>query len=81
MKSVFFIKNFAVFCDSVIITLMVKTKIILINDKDAISQAQAILAQDGVIVFPTDTVYGLGVNFRSKKAINKLFAIKGRGFN
>ena len=37
-----------------------------------------ILNDDGVIIFPTDTVYGLACNCFSEKAINKLFEIKKR---
>jgi len=31
--------------------------------------------------FPTDTVYGLGVNVFNREAIGKLFIAKGRDFN
>ena len=58
-----------------------KTQRISTNDPEAISTAAHILAQDGVIAFPTDTVYGIGVRFDSEKAIQKLFEIKGRDFN
>src|SRR4029079_4259632 len=36
----------------------------------------ALLAGE-VIAYPTDTVYGLGCDIASKKAIDKLYAIKG----
>ncbi len=58
-----------------------KTQHISTNDPQAISTAAHILAQDGVIAFPTDTVYGIGVRFDSETAIQKLFKIKGRDFN
>lgn len=35
-----------------------------------------ILRGDGVIVYPTDTVYGLGCDIRSKKALDKVRRIK-----
>jgi tRNA threonylcarbamoyl adenosine modification protein (Sua5/YciO/YrdC/YwlC family) len=35
------------------------------------------LRRDGVIIYPTDTVYGLGCDIHSKKAIEKLCRIKG----
>jgi L-threonylcarbamoyladenylate synthase len=37
-----------------------------------------ILNKDGVIIIPTDTVYGLACNAFSDKAIEKLFAFKKR---
>ncbi len=40
-----------------------------------------IIANDGVIVYPTDTVYGLGANPFSKKAVEKVFSIKKRSKN
>jgi tRNA threonylcarbamoyl adenosine modification protein (Sua5/YciO/YrdC/YwlC family) len=37
-----------------------------------------ILDQDGVIVYPTDTIYGLGGNCFSLKVIKRIFTIKKR---
>lgn len=37
-----------------------------------------ILENDGVIVYPTDTIYGLGANISSEKAIKKVYSLKGR---
>lgn len=37
-----------------------------------------ILTNDGVIVYPTDTVYGLGCDITSKKAVERINRIKGR---
>ncbi len=34
-----------------------------------------------VVVYPTDTLYGLGVDAFNKQAIKRLFEIKGRNFN
>lgn len=54
--------------------------------KEEISEAELqnivkILDNDGIIVFPTDTVYGLACNCLSKKAINKIFEVKKRARN
>lgn len=38
------------------------------------------LGDDGIIIFPTDTVYGIGCNCFSEKAIQKLFKIKERNY-
>ena len=35
-----------------------------------------ILRSDGVIVYPTDTVYGLGCDIQSKKALDRVRRIK-----
>lgn len=37
-----------------------------------------VLKSGGLIVFPSDTVYGLGVDPKSKEAVSKLFQIKSR---
>ncbi|MBQ6323403.1 MAG: threonylcarbamoyl-AMP synthase [Bacilli bacterium] len=36
------------------------------------------LDNDGIIIFPTDTVYGIGCNCYSEKALKKLFSFKNR---
>lgn len=46
-----------------------------------IKKAAAILRQGGVVAFPTDTVYGLGVRVFDAQAIKRLYEIKGRSFN
>lgn len=41
-------------------------------------EAVAILNNGGVIIYPTDTVYGIGCNALDEKAIRKIFEIKER---
>ena len=41
-----------------------------------IEKVAEVLRSDGVIVYPTDTVYGLGCDIRSKKALEKVRRIK-----
>ena len=41
-----------------------------------IEQVVSVLNKDGVIVYPTDTVYGLGCSIFSKKAMKRLHLIK-----
>ena len=43
-----------------------------------IAQAATILKQEGVIVFPTETVYGLGGDATSDIAVAKIYAFKNR---
>jgi L-threonylcarbamoyladenylate synthase len=44
-------------------------------------EAVAILKAGGVVVFPTDTAYGLAVDATNPAAIKKLQILKGRDFN
>lgn len=41
-------------------------------------QAARILADGGLVVFPTETVYGLGANALDPQAVNRVFVVKGR---
>lgn len=43
-----------------------------------ISQAVSILREGGVIIYPTDTIYGIGCDIMNKKAIEKIYRIKNR---
>lgn len=43
-----------------------------------IDEAAEIIKKDGLVVFPTETVYGLGANALSEEAVKKIFIAKGR---
>ena len=43
-----------------------------------IQRAADVLRQGGVIVYPTDTIYGLGCDITNKQAIERVQRIKGR---
>ena len=43
-----------------------------------ISQAVKILKAGGLVIFPTETCYGAGVDTTNQKAVNKLLAYKTR---
>jgi tRNA threonylcarbamoyl adenosine modification protein (Sua5/YciO/YrdC/YwlC family) len=45
-------------------------------DHRLIKEVVAVLKKDGVIIFPTDTVYAIGCNIYSNKAIEKISRIK-----
>ena len=47
-------------------------------DKDGIEKASQILKDGGVVVFPTDTVYGIGCDPYNKDAVDKIYKIKNR---
>jgi L-threonylcarbamoyladenylate synthase len=44
----------------------------------ALSEATRILQGGGIVAFPTETFYGLGVDARQEAAVEKIFHIKGR---
>ena len=48
------------------------------NEQAIISEAAEVLRRGGSIVYPTDTVYGLGVNPFDDFAVRRLFRIKKR---
>lgn len=47
-------------------------------DKKVIEEAIKVMAHGGVVLYPTDTVYGLGVNIFNKKAVRRIYDIKKR---
>jgi L-threonylcarbamoyladenylate synthase len=44
----------------------------------AVDEAAAVLARGGLVVFPTESVYGLGADAASPAAIERLVAVRGR---
>jgi L-threonylcarbamoyladenylate synthase len=50
----------------------------LVPDPGAIAPAVAVLAAGGVVAFPTETFYGLGVSALDAAAVARLFAVKER---
>ncbi len=53
-------------------------EIIKAEDLRAVTEAAAVLRSGGVILYPTDTLYGLGADALSDSALAKVRAIKGR---
>jgi L-threonylcarbamoyladenylate synthase len=54
------------------------TRVLPANSKDAIAQAARLLTAGGLVVFPTDTVYGVGAHAFDGDAIERLYAAKRR---
>ena len=50
----------------------------MIYQSHQLSEALAMITQEDVIVFPTDTVYGIGASIHSPNALDKIFEIKNR---
>ncbi len=58
---------------------MMTKKLDAINDyTNAVKIASEILASDGIVAVPTETVYGLAASAYSDNAINSVFVAKGR---
>ena len=47
-------------------------------DDQAVAAAAAVLQRGGVLLYPTDTTYALGVNALDPTAVERVFKIKGR---
>ena len=52
--------------------------VVLGTDPASIARAAGCLRQGGLVAFPTETVYGLGVHAMDVTAVQRLFAAKGR---
>lgn len=55
-------------------------KLTKLNQQEVIKSALAVLKTGGVIVYPTETAYGLGADYFSQRAVKKVYQIKGRDF-
>ena len=51
------------------------------NTEAVFANARTVLLAGGVIAFPTDTFYGLGVDPFNREAVNRIFELKGREKN
>ena len=58
---------------------VLKTSIDAVDEK-IIDEAIQVLSDGGVILYPTDTVYGLGANIFNNDAVRRVFEIKQRSF-
>lgn len=59
-----------------------KTKVYYLEDKnineEALDEAAAVIRQGGTVIFPTETVYGLGANALDERSVSRIFKAKGR---
>ena len=46
--------------------------------EEAVKAASRVIAAGGLIIYPTDTIYGIGVDATNKDAISKVYSLKGR---
>ena len=47
-------------------------------NEEGIKKTSQIIKEGGIVVFPTDTVYGIGCNPYNEKAVKKIYEIKSR---
>lgn len=61
---------------------MINTKIVKVDpeniDYNIIKEAAQIINRGGTVVFPTETVYGIGADALNDQAVEKIFKAKGR---
>ena len=58
-----------------------RARVFDVRDKaaeEALLEASRVLREGGLVVFPTETVYGLGANALDARAVLRIFAAKGR---
>lgn len=55
-----------------------ETKVIFSNDISGIKEAGEIISSGGLVVFPTETVYGIGADGLNENAIKSIYVAKGR---
>lgn len=64
---------------------MKKTEILIIDpakpDKASIERVAALIVSGGLVVIPTDTVYGLAVSAFDRPAQQRVYELKGRSFH
>ncbi len=46
--------------------------------REDLHQAKVTLQEGGVIIYPTDTIWGIGCKISDKEAVNRIYDIKGR---
>ena len=47
-------------------------------DRDDLQEALRVLREGGIIVYPTDTVWGIGCDATNEEAVSKIYALKQR---
>ncbi|MEK6887728.1 MAG: L-threonylcarbamoyladenylate synthase [Candidatus Aenigmatarchaeota archaeon] len=55
-----------------------KTDVVKLNDKKTLSRAVNILSDGGIIIYPTETIYGIGADATNDMVVKKVMQIKKR---
>lgn len=53
-------------------------KVVSVQAENSVTQAAQMILNRGVIVYPTETVYGLGANALDSKAVERVYQVKSR---
>ncbi|OGM20760.1 threonylcarbamoyl-AMP synthase [Candidatus Woesebacteria bacterium RIFCSPHIGHO2_01_FULL_38_9] len=61
--------------------MVIKTVYLKRINTKVLRKAADILKSGGLVVYPTDTTYGLGANALDEKAVRKIYELKGREFS
>ncbi|MDQ3098533.1 MAG: L-threonylcarbamoyladenylate synthase [bacterium] len=48
------------------------------NTEEVIAQAVSVLKSGGIVIYPTETIYGMGVDATNQEAVNKLLRYRSR---
>src|ERR687888_2077460 len=46
--------------------------------EDEVARCALLIKSGGVVIFPTDTIYGIGCDPYNNSAVKRIFAVKGR---
>src|SRR5690606_28332485 len=46
--------------------------------KDEVNKALEVLRSGGIILYPTDTIWGIGCDASNEEAVNRVYQLKGR---
>ena len=57
---------------------MERQQVFQCSEKDAVARCAELVTNGGVVVFPTDTIYGVGCSPYNDCAVTRIFTIKGR---
>ncbi len=48
------------------------------KQRNLAGKAVSVLKKGGIVIYPTETLYGLGASIKNRKAVEKIYRIKGR---
>lgn len=51
------------------------------NEKSAIEKAVRVIKSGGIVIVPTDTVYGIAADAQNENAVRKIYELKNREFS
>ena len=57
---------------------MIQRRLTPENEDEIAHMARGIMRRGGIVIFPTDTLYGLGADAELEEAVDKVYRLKGR---